>query len=138
MKLYHGSDNQKLMLKPVKSGKGYHPGSGPVEFLGPSFSDDKETAGSYGKYIFEIEFTPKKSRKYRSLNALKNDIIKIFGLPSSGHNVGDYYRDIADSYRVKLLSEGYDVVIFPEGMKTAPNKNKAITVILLNIDSFPT
>lgn len=132
MKLFHGSDNPELKLKPVKNGRGYHPGAGPVEFLGPSFSDNREIAASYGKYIYEFDFIPKKIKKYRSLNALKNEIIKIFGFPVSGQNTGDHYRDIADSYKAKLLAEGYDSVGFPEGQKIETNKNKANTIILLN------
>jgi hypothetical protein len=44
MKLYHGTDNPKLKFQTVKDGIGYHPGAGPVEFLGPSFTDSKEVA----------------------------------------------------------------------------------------------
>jgi hypothetical protein len=60
MKLYHGTNNAKLKFHSVKDGIGYHPGAGPVEFLGPSFSENREVAQSYGKYIFEREITPKK------------------------------------------------------------------------------
>ncbi len=53
MKLYHGTDNPDFKLQPIKEGVGYHPGAGPVEFLGPSFSDNEEVAGSYGKIIIQ-------------------------------------------------------------------------------------
>lgn len=134
MKLYHGSDNPDLKLQSVKSGKGYHPGAGPVEFLGPSFSESREVAASYGKYIYEFDFVPIKIKKYKSLNALKNDIIKIFGLPKSGQNIGDYYRDIADSYKAKLLAEGYDSIEFPEGLKLETNKNKVNTIVIFTLE----
>ena len=131
MKLYHGTDNPNLELNSVKDGFGYHPGAGPVEFLGPSLSDSKEVAKTYGKYIIEEEFSPKNPKKYRSLNALRNDILKTFGL-QSGISLGKQYRDIADSYKAKLLTEGYDAVIFPEGLKTSVSEKVANTVILLN------
>lgn len=131
MKLYHGTDNPNLKLNPVKEGLGYHPGAGPVEFLGPSFTDKKEVARSYGKNIIEAEFTTNNPKKFRSLEALKNAIIKVFGLPASGQNLGEYYRDIADSYKAKLLAEGYDSVVFPEGLKSSTDKNVATTVIPL-------
>ena len=131
MKLYHGTDNPKLIIKTVKEGIGYHPGAGSVEFLGLSFSDNKEVASSYGKNIIEIEFTPKNPKNFRSLEALKNNIIKVFGLPTSGQNLGEYYRDIADSYKAKLLVEGYDAVVFPEGLKSSTDKVVATTVIPL-------
>lgn len=131
MKLYHGTDVQEVRFQKVKDGKGYHPGAGPVEFLGPSFTNNKEVAQTYGKYIIEREFTPVNPKKYRSMNALKNDIIKTFGI-QSGINLGEQYRDIADSYRVKLQTEGFDAVIFPEGIKTATNEKLAITVIPLS------
>jgi hypothetical protein len=129
MKLYHGTNNSNLELQSVKEGLGYHPGAGPVEFLGPSFSDSKKVALSYGKYIIEEEINFSKPKKFRSMNALKNDIIKVFGLPLSGQNLGEYYRDIADSYKAKLLAEGYDCVIFPEGLKTSTKDEIANTVI---------
>lgn len=131
MKLYHGTDNPSLKLQPVKEGLGYHPGAGPVEFLSPSFSDNKEVACSYGKNIIEFDFTPNNPKKFRSLEALKKNIIKVFGLPTSGQNLGEYYRDIADSYKAKLLAEGYDSVIFPEGFKSSTDKNVATTIIPL-------
>lgn len=131
MKLYHGTDNPNLKLKPVKDGLGYHPGAGPVEFLGPSFTDSEEVALTYGKHIVERELNPKKLKKYRSLNALKNDILRTFGL-QTGLSLGEQYRDIADSYKVKLLNEGYDAVIFPEGLKTSVNEKVANTIILLS------
>lgn len=135
MKLYHGTNNSNFKLQPIKEGMGYHPGAGPVEFLGPSFSDNKEVAGSYGKIIIEKEFTPANPRKFRSLEVLKRGILKTFGLPTSGQNLGAYYRDVADSYKAKLLAEGYDSVIFPEGLKGATNEKIATTVIPLS-DNF--
>lgn len=132
MKLYHGTDNPNFKLQTIKEGVGYHPGAGPVEFLGPSFSDNKEVASSYGKIIIELEFTPKNPKKFNSLEALRNNIIKIFGLPRSGRNLGEYYRDIADSFRAKLLAEGYDAIIFPEGIKGSTDKMVSTTVILLH------
>jgi len=132
MKLFHGTDNPNLKIKSVKEGLGYHPGAGAVEFLGLSHSDSEEVAQSYGKYIIEREFDPKKPKKYRSLNALKNDILKTFGL-RSGINLSQQYRDIADSYKAKLLAEGYDAVIFPEGLKTSVNEKVANTIILLTV-----
>lgn len=131
MRLYHGSDNPKLIIQPAKNGFGYHPGASPVEFLGPSLSDNKDVASSYGKYVYELEFTLKKIKKYRSLNALRNNIIKTFGLPVSGQNIGKYYRDTADSYRTKLLAEGFDAFAFQEGMKHEITKNPANTIIPL-------
>ncbi len=136
MKLYHGTDNPSIKLQPVKAGLGYHPGAGPVEFLGPSFTDNKEVACSYGKNIIETEFNPKNPKKFRSLEALKNSIIKVFGLPVSGQNLGEYYRDIADSYKAKLLAEDYDSIIFPEGLKSSTDKNIATTVIPLAEDFY--
>jgi len=131
MKLYHGTDSTNFKLRPVKEGLGYHPGAGPVEFLGPSLTDDKAVAGSYGKNIIEIEFNPNNPKEFASLEALKNNIIKVFGLPKSGQNLGEYYRDIADSYKAKLLAEGYDSIIFLEGLKSSTDKNMATTVIPL-------
>lgn len=136
MKLYHGTDNLNFKLQTMKEGVGYHPGAGPVEFLGPSFSDNKEVASSYGKKIIELEFTPNKPKKFRSLKSLRNNIIKTFGLPTSGRNLGEYYRDIADSYRAKLLAEGYDAVIFPEGIKRSTDKQISTTVIPLSEDFY--
>jgi len=136
MKLYHGTDNPDFKLQPIKEGMGYHPGAGPVEFLGPSFSDSEEIAGSYGKIIIQKEFTPKNPKKYRSLNALKNNIFKTFGQPTSGQNLGAYYRDIADSYKAKLLAEGYDSVIFQEGMKGSTDEKVSTTVIPLSEDFY--
>lgn len=135
MKLYHGTDNSNFKLQPIKEGVEYHPGAGPVEFLGPSFSDSKEIAGSYGKIIIQKEFIPVSPKKFRSLEALKNSIFKTFGLPTSGQNLGVYYRDIADSYKAKLLAEGYDSVIFPEGLKGSTDEKIAATVIPLS-DNF--
>ncbi len=135
MKLYHGTDNANAKIKPVKEGLGYHPGAGPVEFLGPSFSDSEKVARSYGKNIIELELTPNKPKKFRSLKSLRNNIIKTFGLPTSGRNLGEYYRDIADSYRAKLLAEGYDAVTFPEGIKRSTDKQISTTVIPLS-DNF--
>ncbi len=131
MKLYHGTDNPNFKLQTIKEGAGYHPGAGPVEFLGPSFTDNKEVAASYGKNIIEWEFTPKNPKMFRSLETLRRDIIKVFGLPKSGRNLGEYYRDIADSYRAKLLAESYDAVIFPEGIKGSTDKMVSTTVIPL-------
>jgi len=136
MKLYHGTDNPDFKLQPIKEGVGYHPGAGPVEFLGPSFSDNEEVAGSYGKIIIQKEFTPENPKKFRSLEALKNNIFKIFGPPTSGQNLGAYYRDIADSYKAKLLAEGYDSVIFPEGLKRSTDEKVSITVIPLSEDFY--
>jgi len=136
MKLYHGTDNPNFKLQSVKDGLGYHLGAGPVEFLGPSFTDSKEVAASYGKFIIEKELALDNSKKFRSLEALKNDIIKIFGLPTSGQSLGEYYRDIADSYKVKLLAEGFDSVIFPEGLKSSTDEMISNTVILLSEKFF--
>lgn len=136
MKFYHGTDNPNFKLQPVKEGLGYHPGAGSVEFLGPSFTDSKEVAASYGRFIIEKELTLDNSRKFRSLEALKNDIIKTFGLPQSGQNLEEYYRDIADSYKVKLLAEGFDSIIFPEGLKSSTDKQVSNTVILLSEKFF--
>ncbi|OGH29156.1 MAG: hypothetical protein A3A58_02130 [Candidatus Blackburnbacteria bacterium RIFCSPLOWO2_01_FULL_41_27] len=136
MKLYHGTDNPNFKLQPIKEGVGYHPGAGPVEFLGPSFTDSKEIAGSYGKNIIETEFTPVNPKKFRSLEALKKSIFKVFGLPRSGGNLGEFYRDIADSYKAKLLAEGYDSVMFMEGLKNATDEKKSITIIPLSKDFF--
>lgn len=133
MKLYHGTENPNVKLKSVKEGLGYHPGAGPVEFLGPSFTDNKEVAASYGKNILEKDIAIKNPKKFKNLNALKNNIIKIFGLPTSGQSLGEYYRDIADSYKAKLLAEGYDSVIFPEGLKTSTGEKMANTVIPLSM-----
>lgn len=132
MKLYHGTNNPDFKLQPIKEGVGYHPGAGPVEFLGPSFSDSEEVAGSYGKIIIQKEFTPVNPKKFRSLEVLKNNIFKTFGPPASGQNLGAYYRDIADSYKAKLLAEGYDSVIFSEGLKEATNEKVSTTVIPLS------
>jgi len=136
MKLYHGTDNPNFELKPTKKGLGYHPGAGPVEFLGPSFSDSEEVASSYGKIIIQKEFTPTNPKKFRSLESLKRDIFKSFGLPTSGVNLGEYYRDVADSYKVKLLAEGYDSIIFQEGLKRSTNEKVSTTVIPLSEDFY--
>lgn len=132
MKLFHGTNNKNLELQPVKEGLGYHPGAGPVEFLGPSFSDSKEVALSYGKFLIEKDYTFNRVKKFRSLNALKNNIIKTFGLPLFKQNLGEYYRDIADSYKAKLLAEGYDCIMFPEGIKTSTEEKLANTMIPLS------
>ncbi len=136
MKLYHGTDNSDFKLQPIKEGVGYHPGAGPVEFLGASFSDSEEVAGSYGKIIIQKEFTPVKLKKFRSLEALKNDIFKTFGQPTSGQNLGVYYWDIADSYKAKLLAEGYDAVIFQEGLKRSTDEKVSITIIPISDDFY--
>lgn len=136
MKLYHGTDNPDFKLQPIKEGVGYHPGAGPVEFLGPSFSDNEEVASSYGKFIIQKEFTPENPKKFRSLEALKNNIFKTFGSPTSGQNLGEYYRDIADSYKAKLLAEGYDAVIFQEGLKRSTDEKVSTTVIPLSEDFY--
>ncbi len=136
MKLYHGTNNSDFKLKSVKDGIGYHPGAGSVEFLGLSFTDNKDVAESYGKFIVEKDLVLENPKKFRSLEALKNDIIKVFGLPTSGQNLGEYYRDIADSYKVKLLAESYDSVIFPEGIKSSTKEKLANTVILLSEKFF--
>ncbi len=136
MKLYHGTDNPDFKLQPIKGGVGYHPGAGPVEFLGPSFSDSKEVAGSYGEIIIQKEFTPENPKKFRSLDALKNNIFKTFGPPTSGQNLGAYYRDIADSYKAKLLVEGYDAVIFQEGLKGSTDEMVSTTVIPLSEEFY--
>lgn len=135
MKLYHGTNNPNFKLQPVKEGLGYHPGAGPVEFLGPSFTDNKKVATSYGKIVMEKEFTLSNPKKFKSLEALKNNIIKVFGLPKSGQNLGEYYRDIADSFKAKLLAEGYDSVMFPEGLKSSTNEKVSTTVIPLHINN---
>jgi len=136
MKLYHGTDNPNFKLQPIKEGAGYHPGAGPVEFLGASFSDSEEVAGSYGKIIIQKEFTPENPKKFRSLEALKRDIFKTFGPPTSGQNLGMYYRDIADSYKAKLLAESYDSVIFIEGLKRSTDEKAANTIIPLSDDFY--
>ena len=134
--IYHGTDNPKLTLSPVKGGFGYHPGAGPVEFLGPSFSTRKEVANSYGKNIIEREFVATNPKRFRSLNALRENIIRTFGLPQSGQKVVEYYRDIAESYKIKLQAEGYDAVIFPEGLKEAIKEKIAETVIPISEDFY--
>lgn len=134
--IYHGTDNPKLTLSPVKDGLGYHPGAGPVEFLGPSFSTSKEVANSYGKNLIEREFVIKNPKRFRSLNALRENIIKTFGLPQSGQQIAEYYRDIAENYRIKLQAEGYDAVIFPEGLKKNIKDKIAETVILISEDFY--
>ncbi len=136
MKLYHGTDSTNFKLQSVKDGLGYHPGAGPVEFLGPSFTDNKEVASSYGKTVIEKELTINNPKKFRGLEALKKDIIRVFGLPTSGQNLGEYYRDIADSYKAKLLAEGYDSVIFPEGLKSSTDEKTANTIIPLSEEFF--
>lgn len=136
IKLYHGTDNPNFKLHPIKKGTGYHPGAGPVEFLGSSLTGSREVASSYGNNIIETEFVPNKAKKFSSLKSLKNNIIKVFGLPTSGQNLGEYYRDIADSYKAKLLVEGFDSVIFPEGLKASTNEKVAITVIPLSEDFY--
>ena len=127
--VYHGTDNPKLTLSPVKEGFGYHPGAGPVEFLGPSFSTSKEVANSYGKNIIECEVAIKNPKRFKSMNALRENIIKTFGLPQSGQKVSEYYKDIAESYRIKLQAEGFDAVIFPEGLKKNTKDKVAETII---------
>ncbi|HYM65534.1 MAG TPA: hypothetical protein VES68_03570 [Candidatus Sulfotelmatobacter sp.] len=130
MMLFHGTDNPNLKLKPVKDGIGYHPGAGPVEFLGPSFSDNKLVAQTYGKYLLSKDFKFKKVKQFKSLNVLKNDILKTFAL-TSGINLGEQYKDIADSYKIKLTSDGFDAITFPEGVKTDTNHLIANTYIPL-------
>lgn len=130
MKFYHGTDSPNLEFAAVKSGDGYHPGAGPVEFLGPSFTDSKEVAQSYGKYVLERNLTLRNPKKYRSLNALRSHILRTFSL-TPGTGLGKQYRDIADSYRVKLLAEGHDAIIFPEGIKTSTDERVGNTVIPL-------
>ncbi len=136
MKLYHGTNEPNFKGKVVKEGIGYHPGAGPVEFLGLSFSDSRNVARSYGENIIEADFTPKNPKKFRSMNALKNDILKIFGLPSGKQNLGEHYKDIADSYRAKLLAEGYDSILFPEGLKNSIDLEIATTIIPISDDFY--
>lgn len=93
-------------------------------------------AGSYGKIIIQKEFTPENPKKFKSLEALKNNIFKTFGPPTSGQNLGAYYRDIADSYKAKLLAEGYDSVIFQEGLKGSADEEVSTTVIPLSEDFY--
>jgi hypothetical protein len=76
------------------------------------------------------------TKRYKSLESLKSEIIKIFGLPISGQNLGEYYRDIADSFKAKLQAEGFDSVIFPEGLKTSTDKKISNTVIPLSEGIF--
>ncbi len=133
MKLYHGTDNPNFKLLPVKTGLGYHPGAGPVEFLGPSFSDNESVAKSYGKYLITKDLSFGKVKQYKSLNVLKNEIIKTFALVS-GINLGEQYRDIADSFRIKLTTEGYDAVAYPEGTKSDTNHMIANTYIPLKLN----
>jgi hypothetical protein len=130
MKVYHGTDNRRVNFKIVKNGVGYHPGAGPVEFLGPSFSDSKAVAQSYGKFVIEKEIAINRPKRFRSLGALRNSILKTFSLVPK-INLGAQYRDIADSYRAKLLAEGYDAVLYPEGIKTETEVNIANTIIPL-------
>jgi len=135
--IYHGSDNPELKLLPVKGGFGYHPGSGPVEFLGTSFTDDMKVASSYGKYIYIGTFNPERPKAFKDLGALKRDIEKSFGRLKPGDHIssiGAYYKDIADSYRIKLLSEGYDAVKFSEGEKSNTAVNIAVTIIPISDD----
>lgn len=132
MKLYHGTNNKNVTLVNVKSTNDYHPSSGPVEFLGPSFTDNIEVAKTYGEFIIEKDFKFNKIKKYRSLKALKESIIKKFGL-KSGIPLSLQYRDIADSYRVMLISEGYDAITFSEGNKHSTNENIAQTYIPLSM-----
>ena len=134
--VYHGTDNPKLTISPVKGGFGYHPGAGPVEFLGPSFSTSKEVANSYGKNIIEREFTTKNPKRFKSMNALRENIIKTFGLPQNGQKIAEYYKDIAESYKIKLQAEGYDAVIFPEGLKKNINDKIAETIIPISEDFY--
>ena len=134
--IYHGTDDSKLTLSSVKGELGYHPGAGPVEFLGPSFSTNKEVAGSYGKNIIEREFAVKNPKRFKSMNALRENIIKTFGLPQTGQKIGEYYKDIAESYKIKLQAEGFDAVIFPEGLKKNINDKIAETVIPISEDFY--
>lgn len=134
--IYHGTDNPKLTISPVKDGLGYHPGAGPVEFLGPSFSTSKEVANSYGENIIKREFAIKNPKRFKSMNALRENIIKTFGLPRNGQKIAEYYKDIAENYKIKLQAEGYDAVIFPEGLKRKTNEKIAETVIPISEDFY--
>jgi hypothetical protein len=139
MKLYHGSDTPDVQLKQVKDGIGYHAGAGPVEFIGPSLSSSKKVAQTYGKNIVEKDFTPKNPKVFRSLSALKKDIDKSFGTLKPGDNVGNlgaYYRDIAENYRIKLQAEGYDSIKFKEGGKHNALKDQADTIIPIDESFF--
>jgi hypothetical protein len=136
VRVYHGTDAPNFFFSAVKDSMSYHPGAGPVEFLGPSFSTSKKVAASYGKYLVERKLTLKNPKRFLSLQALRRDIIRTFGLPKSGNDIGGHYRDIADSYRVKLQAEGYDAVIFPEGAKHSVKEEMATTIIPVS-DSFP-
>ena len=130
--MFHGSDNPALMLHPTKPGSGYHVGAGPVEFLGPSFTDNKRIASSYGKYVYKAEFNPNKAKRFKSLEMLRRVIEKSFGRLKPGdhvENIGLYYRDIAENYRVKLMAEGFDAVIFAEGQKSNPTTDMGMTII---------
>jgi hypothetical protein len=130
--MYHGSDNPALLLTPTKTDSGYHVGAGPVEFLGPSFSDSKRIASSYGKYIYVATFEPVKPKQFKSMESLRRDIEKSFGRLTPGDhvsNLGRYYRDIAENYRIKLTSEGFDAVMFAEGEKSNPSRDMGMTVI---------
>lgn len=135
--IYHGSDNPKIKLISTKSGFGYHTGAGPVEFIGPSFTVDKNIALSYGRYLYRTSFQPQNPKTFRSMNSLKKDIEKSFGYLKPGDNVGNlgaYYKDIAENYRIKLQLEGYDSILFKEGSKFNTSVHKARTIIIISED----
>ena len=117
---FHGTDEKRAVFKESKDGKGYHVGAGPVEFLGPSFSTSKTVALSYGRNVVERRLEIKKLKKFRSPESLRKNIIKTFGLPSRKVNLPEWYREIAENFRIKLQSEGYDAVVFSEGGKNNP------------------
>jgi len=74
------------------------------------------------------------------MNSLRKDIFKSFGHLKVGDNVGDiglYYKDIAENYRIKLQVEGYDAVTFKEGPKDNPLDQQSLTIILIT-EKLPT
>ena len=129
---FHGTSDKNVSFSESKAGKGYHVGAGPVEFLGPSFSSSREVALSYGRNIEEKKIEIRNPRKLRSMEALRKNIVETFGLPSGKTDLSEWYREIAENYRIKLQAEGYDAVIFPEGGKYHPKTNLAETVIPLD------
>jgi hypothetical protein len=93
-------------------------------------------AASYGKYLYQVDFIPRKPKHFERLHALRTHILKTFAPPLSGDTLGGYYRDIGDSYRIKLMADDYDAVIFPEGMKYSTGSTIVNTIIILSVSDI--
>lgn len=103
-----------------------------VSVLGPSFSESRSVAESYNKKVTELILTPKKTKRYRSYNHLRTAIAD-FAI-SRGYSWGFEDRaSVAKVFRNHLLSEGFDSISFPEGIKRDTTSGVSNTWICLDL-----